>query len=97
MKAGTATKMILNMITTTLMIKLNKTYGNLMIDLLKGTSLLSAITVTDLAFAGRQLISSFGNPLLIFGLVLFMYLILALPLSLGSKFLYKYLYHWKTN
>ena len=33
MKAGTATKMVLNMITTTLMIKLNKTYGNLMVDL----------------------------------------------------------------
>ena len=33
MKAGTATKLILNMITTTLMIKLNKTYGNIMVDL----------------------------------------------------------------
>ncbi len=33
MKSGTATKMVLNMITTTSMIKLNKTYGNLMVDL----------------------------------------------------------------
>ena len=33
MKAGTATKMVLNMITTTAMIRLNKTYGNLMVDL----------------------------------------------------------------
>ena len=33
MKAGTATKLVLNMITTTLMIKLNKTFGNLMVDL----------------------------------------------------------------
>ena len=33
MKAGTATKLALNMITTTAMIKLNKTYGNLMVDL----------------------------------------------------------------
>ena len=33
MKAGTATKLVLNMITSTLMIKLNKTYGNLMVDL----------------------------------------------------------------
>jgi len=32
MKAGTATKMILNMITTTVMIKLGKTYKNLMVD-----------------------------------------------------------------
>mgnify|MGYP001389756286 FL=1 len=33
MKSGTATKMILNMISTTVMIKLNKTYGNFMVDL----------------------------------------------------------------
>ena len=33
MKSGTATKMVLNMITTTAMIKMNKTYGNLMVDL----------------------------------------------------------------
>ena len=33
MKSGTATKMVLNMITTTAMIKLNKTFGNLMVDL----------------------------------------------------------------
>jgi len=33
MKAGTATKLVLNMITTTAMIKLNKTHGNLMVDL----------------------------------------------------------------
>lgn len=33
MKAGTATKMVLNMITTTTMIKLGKVYENLMVDL----------------------------------------------------------------
>jgi N-acetylmuramic acid 6-phosphate etherase len=33
MKAGTATKLILNMITTGAMIRLGKTYGNLMVDL----------------------------------------------------------------
>ena len=33
MKAGTATKMILNMITTISMIKINKTHGNIMSDL----------------------------------------------------------------
>jgi len=33
MKSGTAQKMVLNMLTTTAMIKLGKTYGNLMIDL----------------------------------------------------------------
>ena len=33
MKSGTATKMILNMISSITMIKLNKTYGNYMVDL----------------------------------------------------------------
>lgn len=33
MKAGTATKLILNMISTTIMVRLNKTYGNIMVDL----------------------------------------------------------------
>lgn len=33
MKAGTATKLVLNMVSTTLMVKLGKTYGNLMVDL----------------------------------------------------------------
>ncbi len=33
MKAGTATKLILNMLTTTTMVRLGKTYGNRMVDL----------------------------------------------------------------
>lgn len=33
MKAGTATKMVLNMLTTGTMVRLGKTYGNLMVDL----------------------------------------------------------------
>jgi len=33
MKAGTATKLVLNMITTGAMIRLGKTFGNLMVDL----------------------------------------------------------------
>ena len=34
MKAGTATKMVLNMISTTTMVQLGKVYGNLMVDLM---------------------------------------------------------------
>ena len=33
MKAGTATKLVLNMLSTSVMVKLGKTYGNLMVDL----------------------------------------------------------------
>jgi N-acetylmuramic acid 6-phosphate etherase len=37
LKAGTATKMVLNMLTTVAMIKVGKTYGNLMVDLKTGS------------------------------------------------------------
>jgi len=37
LKAGTATKMVLNMLTTTAMIKVGKTYGNLMVDVQTGS------------------------------------------------------------
>jgi len=33
MKAGTATKLVLNTLTTTAMIQMGKVYGNLMVDL----------------------------------------------------------------
>ena len=37
LKAGTATKMVLNMLTTTAMIRIGKTYGNLMVDVQTGS------------------------------------------------------------
>jgi N-acetylmuramic acid 6-phosphate etherase len=37
LKAGTATKLVLNMLTTVSMIKLGKTYGNLMVDVQTGS------------------------------------------------------------
>lgn len=37
LKAGTATKLVLNMLTTTAMIKIGKTYGNLMVDVQTGS------------------------------------------------------------
>lgn len=42
MKAGTATKMVLNMLSTGAMIRLGKTYGNLMVDLRATNSKLAA-------------------------------------------------------
>ena len=61
MKAGTATKLILNMISTTTMIKLGKVYGNLMVDLMavndklvdRGTRIIEQLT--DLDYDGAQL------------------------------------------
>src|SRR5207342_3063533 len=37
LKAGTATKMVLNMLTTSAMVRMGKTYGNLMVDLRTGS------------------------------------------------------------
>ena len=55
MKAGTATKLILNMISTATMIKLGKVYGNLMVDLMavndklvdRGTRIIEQLTDLD--------------------------------------------------
>ncbi len=45
LKAGTATKLVLNMLTTASMVKLGKTYGNLMVDLRATNSKLKARSV----------------------------------------------------
>ncbi len=63
MKAGTATKMILNMISTTTMIKLGKVYGNLMVDLMavnrklidRGTRIIMQLTDLDYDAANKLL------------------------------------------
>jgi N-acetylmuramic acid 6-phosphate etherase len=51
MKAGTATKMVLNMLTTGTMIRLGKTFGNLMVDL--------RATNTKLKIRSRRLVTHF--------------------------------------
>lgn len=69
MKAGTATKLILNMITTTAMIKLNKTYGNLMVDLMttnkklwdRGARIIRHCTGVDYDFGMERLKESKGS------------------------------------
>ena len=70
MKAGTATKMVLNILTTATMVRLGKTYGNLMVDMrasnekLVGRSLriLQALTGLDLV-AAREVLDASGGEL----------------------------------
>ena len=56
LKAGTATKMVLNMLTTIAMIKVGKTYGNLMVDVKTGSEKLKdrarriVVTVTGITY-----------------------------------------------
>lgn len=57
-------------------------FGNLLIELLKATSLVSLITITELTFAGRQMVVTTGRDLEVWGLVLVLYFVMAFPLSL---------------
>jgi N-acetylmuramic acid 6-phosphate etherase len=69
MKAGTATKLILNMISTTAMIKMGKVYGNLMVDLQivneklrdRGIRIIEKLTNLDYTEAGEMLKNSGGS------------------------------------
>ena len=69
MKAGTATKMFLNMLSTGAMVKLGKTYGNLMVDLrpqnakLRDRSLRILVALTNVGTeeAKKVLTSSGGD------------------------------------
>lgn len=66
MKAGTATKLVLNMVSTTTMIRLGKVYGNLMVDLMavneklvdRGTRIISQLTGLDYTDAQKALYAS---------------------------------------
>jgi N-acetylmuramic acid 6-phosphate etherase len=68
MKAGTATKLVLNTLTTAAMIRLGKTYGNLMVDLQawsaklvdRGERIVMEVTRTDRA-AARAAIDAAGG------------------------------------
>ena len=69
MKAGTATKLILNMISTTTMIKMGKVYGNLMVDLQvvneklrdRGTRIIEELTSLNFKDASKVLEKSGGS------------------------------------
>jgi len=69
LKAGTATKMVLNMLTTISMIRVGKTYGNLMVDVQTGSEklkdrarrIVAAVTGADPEEAGDLLIRAKWN------------------------------------
>jgi N-acetylmuramic acid 6-phosphate etherase len=69
LKAGTATKLVLNMLTTISMIRMGKTYGNLMVDVQAGSEklkdrarrILSMVTGAEADEANRLLRQANGN------------------------------------
>lgn len=58
---------------------------NLLIELLKNTSLVSLITISDLAFRARQLDQATFMTLEIFGMALLMYFIMAQAINLAMR------------
>jgi polar amino acid transport system permease protein len=62
-------------------------WGNLFIELLKATSLVSLITLSDLAFRAQTLNQTTFQTVPIFTLVLLIYLALSLVLTIGMRFL----------
>lgn len=60
---------------------------NLLIELLKATSLVSLITLSDLSFRASQLVQSTFRTGEIFGLTLLMYFIMAQLINLSMRFL----------
>ncbi|UCI09697.1 ectoine/hydroxyectoine ABC transporter permease subunit EhuC [Mesorhizobium sp. B1-1-8] len=64
-------------------------WGNLFIELLKSTALVSLITLTDLAFKAQQMNQNTFKTIPIFTLVLLMYLAMSLTVSIGMRLLEK--------
>lgn len=69
LKAGTATKMVLNMLTTTAMVRIGKTYGSLMVDVQTGSEklkdrarrIVALVTGADPDEAGELLVRAKWN------------------------------------
>ena len=64
-------------------------WGNLFIELLKSTALVSLITLTDLTFKAQELNQTTMKTVPIFTLVLLMYLAMSLCLTIGMRTLEK--------
>ncbi len=62
-------------------------FGNLLIELLKGTALVSLITLADLAFQGASLRETTGRTIEIYTLLLAIYFVLSLFITSGMRLL----------
>lgn len=62
-------------------------FGNVLIDLLKNTSLVSLVTVTDLTFRAQMVRTTTGATTAVFGIILVLYFVSSYALSLGRGWL----------
>ena len=61
-------------------------FGNLLIDLVKATSLVSLITITELTFSGRQMVVTTGRSVEVWTLVLLLYFVFYVLPAYGIRF-----------
>ena len=57
-------------------------FGNLAIEIVKATALVSLITISELTQTGHNLINATGDTSLVWGIILVMYLVINTPLNL---------------
>jgi polar amino acid transport system permease protein len=60
-------------------------FGNLLIELLKGSALVSVIALSDLLFVAQQIRARTGETTLVFSLVLVIYFVIAYTVTLGMR------------
>lgn len=85
----TPTLMMRRVILPQAMVRILPPFGNLLIELLKATSLASLITLADVTFQAQTLRQSVGvgRIMEIFGLLLVIYFLIAYPLTLGVRWI----------
>ena len=83
----TPSQSMLRIILPQAFVKMLPSFGNLQIELLKGTSLVSLITLSDLTYQATILNASTLKTTEIFSLLLLMYFIIAWPLTRGVRYL----------
>ena len=93
-EAGTAlnmtrTQMLRRIILPQAVVPMIPPWGNLFIELLKATALVSLITITDLAFKAQEMNQTTLKTVDIFTLVLLIYLAMSLILTIGMRALEK--------
>ena len=64
-------------------------FGNVMVDLLKNTSLVSLVTVTDLTFRAQMIRSTTGETAAVFLTILVMYFLLSVLLTMLTQWMEK--------
>jgi polar amino acid transport system permease protein len=72
-------------------------FGNLLIEMLKATSILSLITIGELTFAGNVLFQTTGKTVQIYVAVLCLYFAIAMVLTFGMRQLENWLGSWRNK